>query len=546
MTENSPPSILEHRHWVEQLGQKAIDRGSGPYIITAGMTTSGPAHMGTLCEMLYPQAIANHLNRSGHPAQYIFIADIMDAFDAVPLDMAKYTAQLAPHLGKPLYAVPDPTGDAPSFGDHYLAESFEIAKNFGISPKIVRAQELYLSGSMDKYARLFIANLQKVKELVATTSLKPELPPEWSPIMPICASCGRISTTRVTSYENDGYSYTCDKDVKYTKGCGHSGNNKISDHKYKLTWRLHWPAWMDHFNTSIEGGGVDHFTRGGSWDTCQAVFADIFKKDPPIGYQFGFVLYMGKKYSKSKGIGMGVRELLQLIPAPLLAYALLRPDLNENRDINPTAENLLRLISEYEEAGRLAEQMGLIDFKTTGAATGAAKTGQVSSSDLVHQTKSPSAEISRAERKKALAFALASPSPIWSVPFSDLLIYYGLYGDWDKVASKLGNAQEVMYLAPYIKVWQAKGMIPGIYDFQFKAQAATNADVREWAATLKDDMDALAIHNSVFEFARAKKTPAAELFGHIYSDLLGKPTGPKVGRLVEILGVQKVREALLA
>lgn len=542
MTENSPPLILEHRHWVEQLGQKVIDRGPGPYIITAGMTTSGPAHMGTLCELLYPQAIANHLNRSGHPIQYIFIADIMDAFDAVPLDMAEYSAQLNPHLGKPLYAVPDPTQNSASFGDHYLAESFGIAKQFNIAPKIVRAQELYDSGSMDKYASLFIANLQKVKELVATTSLKPELPLEWSPIMPICESCGRISTTRVTGYERDGYSYVCDKDVKYTRGCGHLGSNKISDHKYKLTWRLHWPAWMDHFNTSIEGGGVDHFTRGGSWDTCQAVFTELFKKEPPIGYRFGFVLYMGKKYSKSKGIGMGVRELLQLIPAPLLAYALLRPDLNENRDINPTPENLLRLISEYEEAGRLAGQMGLTDAKSARANSD----NSTSSSELVHQTKAPSAEVSRAERKKALAFGLSSPKPIWSVPFSDLLIYYGLYGDWDKVASKLGNAQEVMYLAPYIRVWQSKGMIPGIYNFQFKAQAAANTDVREWASTLKDGQDALAIHNSVFEFARAKKTPPAELFCHIYSDLLGKPIGPKVGRLVEILGVQKVREALLS
>ncbi len=542
MSENSPPPILEHRHWVEQLGQKVIDRGPGPYIITAGMTTSGPAHMGTLCEMLYPQAIANHLNRSGHPIQYIFIADIMDAFDAVPLDMAKYSAQLAPYLGKPLYDVPDPTGSAASFGEHYLAESFEIAKNFNISPKIVRAQELYISGSMDKYARLFITNLQKVKELVATTSQKPELPPEWSPIMPICVNCGRISTPRVTSYTDDGYSYSCDKDVKYTKGCGHTGSNKISDHKYKLNWRLHWPAWMDHFNTSIEGGGVDHFTKGGSWDTCQAVFADIFKKEPPIGYQFGFVLYMGKKYSKSKGIGMGVRELLQLIPAPLLAYALLRPDLNENRDINPTSENLLRLISEYEEAGRLAGQMGLMDANPAGAHSD----NSTISSDLVHQTKAPMAEVSRAERKKALAFALSSPGPIWPIPFSDLLIYYGLYGDWDKVASKLGNPAEVMLLSPRIKVWQAKGMIPDIYNFQFKGAPAINADVREWAATLHDGMDALAIHNSVFESARSKKTPPAELFGHIYSDLLGKPTGPKVGRLVEILGVQKVRQALLA
>jgi lysyl-tRNA synthetase class 1 len=535
MAENHPPTIVEHRHWVEQLGQKVVERGPGPYIVTAGMTTSGPAHMGTLCEMLYPQAISRHLNQTHNPTQYIFIADIMDAFDAVPLDMQKYSAQLTPHLGKPLYAVPDPTGASASFGEHYLSESFEIGRQFNIAPKIMRAQELYSAGHMDRYARLFIEQLPAVRELVATTSLKPELPADWAPIMPICENCGRISTTRVISMSADRYSYSCDKDVKYTNGCGHSGSNAISDHKYKLTWRLHWPAWMDHFNTSIEGGGVDHFTRGGSWDTAQAVFRGIFHKEPPIGYQFGFVLFMGKKYSKSKGIGMGVRELLSLIPAPILSYALLRPDLNENRDINPTAENLLRLMNEFEEAGRLAGQMGLMPGSSASSAAG-----------LVHQTKSPSSEISRAERKKALAFALASPAPIWPVPFTDLLIYYGLYGDWDRVAAKLGEEQEVMALSPYIQAWKARGMIPDIYNFKFQARAAAHPNVREWAQTLRPEMDALAIHNSVFAFSKSRSLSPAQLFGEIYSDLLSKSMGPKLGRLVEILGVQRVRDALLA
>ena len=171
MAKSNTPSIVEHRHWVEQLGQKVVERGPGPYVVTAGMTTSGPAHMGTLCEMLYPQATANHLNRSGHPTKYIFIADTMDAFDSVPLDMQKYAAQLTPHLGKPLCDVPDPTGAQASFGEHYSVESFELAKDFNISPKLVRAQELYSAGHMDRYARLFIEQLQAVRELVATTSL---------------------------------------------------------------------------------------------------------------------------------------------------------------------------------------------------------------------------------------------------------------------------------------------------------------------------------------------------------------------------------------
>lgn len=531
MSENPSPVIVEHRHWVEQLAQQVIDKSPGPYIITGGMTTSGPAHMGTLCEMLYPQAISHHLQRIGKKVQYIFIADTFDAFDGIPVAMQSYTKQLTPHLGKPLCHVPDPTGHYPSFGEFYLNESLAIAQQFGVSPTLMRAQDLYSCGAMDESARLFIEKRELARQIVSTTSLNPNLPTDWSPIMPVCERCGRISTTRVTGYENGGYSYSCDKNVKYTSGCGHSGSNKISEHRYKFTWRLHWPAWMEHFHTSIEGAGMDHHTRGGSWDTCQAVFREIFNKEPPIGYQFGFVLFMGKKYSKSKGIGMGLIDLLKLQPAPVLAYALLRPDLTENRDINPTADNLMRLMTEYEEAGHLAQQLGLLgggEKKTAGG-----------------EQEKLASEISRADRKRALAYSLAANRPLWSVPFTDLFIYYGLYNDLERVAAVLGKPDDVRYLAPYILEWEKQSLIPDIYRFKFKNAPATNDHVRAWAETLSPQMDALAIHNSVFAYARDHKLPPGELFQFIYTDLIGKSHGPKLGRLVEILGVGGVRSALL-
>ncbi len=544
MTENPTSPIAEHRHWVEQLGQSVLDRGPGPYIITGGMTTSGPAHMGTLCEMLYPQAVALYLKRLGKDITYIFVADTFDAFDSVPVAMQSYSAQLEPHLGKPLCHVPDPTGHFPSFGDFYLHESLTIAKQFGVNPKIVKAQELYSSGAMDDTARLYITQLDAARELVARTSLRGELPSDWHPLMPLCAKCGRIATTRVTRADTASYDYICDKDVKYTRGCGHSGSNLLSDHQYKFTWRLHWPAWMKHFHTSIEGGGIDHHTRGGSWDTCQAVFRELFHCEPPVGFHWGFVLYQGKKYSKSKGIGMGLTDLLKLQPVPVLSYARLRPDLTENRDINPTSDNLLRLISEYEESGAMARKMGLIG--DDGGASSPSTSSPSGASSLVHQSASPSAEVSRAERKRALAYTLAASRPLWSIPFGDLLIYYGLYGDLERAAAALNKVEDVRYLAPYVLEWEKQNLIPDIYHFKFQNAPASTPHVRAWAETLTPAMDALSIHNSVFTYAREHKIQTGEMFQSVYRDLIAKPHGPKLGRLVEILGVAQVRSALLA
>lgn len=558
MSSSTAASIVEHKHWIEQLGQQVVANGPSPYTITAGMTTSGPTHMGTLCEMLYPQAIFNYLQREGHRARYVFIADILDAFDSIPSSHKPYEAQLIPYLGQPLCRVPDPDGCCHSLAEHFLNESLSIAKPFGIHPEVISSEQLYSSGAMDEAAKLFISNADECRAVLSTTSLNPNLPADWSPIMPICRNCGRVATTRVTRLYPDAYEWACTKDAKYVKGCGQSGRSKLSDHQYKLVWRLHWPAWMKHFNTSIEGSGVDHFTRGGSWDTCQAVFKQIFKQEPPIGYQFGFILFQGKKYSKSKGIGMGVRELLSLLPAEVLAFALLRPDLNENRDINTAPDHLMRMISEFQDAGKLAEKLGLVkagpngDVKhatpTTHPAARSAAHAPVSttpSPSLVRQSVSLSAELSRAERKRALAFVLSTSKPVWQVDFSDLLIYYGLYNNWDAVAQKLGHANDISYLAPYVRTWQAKGLVPDDYQFKFQPTPTNDPVVLDWAARLRPGLSAVDTHQLVFTVANEHGVRPGELFARLYAALIGKPRGPKMGHLVEIIGVARVREALL-
>jgi lysyl-tRNA synthetase class 1 len=526
--------IVEHKHWIEQLGQQVVANGSGPYTITAGMTTSGPTHMGTLCEMLYPQAIVHYLKREGHKARYVFIADILDAFDSVPASHTAHEAQLTPFLGQPLCKVPDPDHCHSSLGEHFLSDSLEVAKSFGVQPTIVLAETLYSSGAMDEYALLFIAKADECRRVLSETSLNPNLPADWAPIMPLCSNCHRIATTRVTKLLPDAYEYACTKDTKYVKACGHSGLNAIADHQYKLVWRLHWPAWMAHFKTSIEGAGMDHHTRGGSWDTCQAIFREIFNHEPPVGYQFGFVLFQGQKYSKSKGIGLGVRELLTLLPPEVLAFALLRPDLTENRDINPTSENLLRMINEFQEAGYLAEKLGLLNGSKFAP-----------SDSKVQQSVSPVAELSRAERKRALAFALSSSKPIWRVEYADLLIYYGLYGNWDAVAAKLGHADDIARLAPFVQTWQAKGLIPDDYQFKFQPTPTDDPAILDWAARLQPAQSAIDIHQLVFTVAKERQIKPGELFARLYQTLIGKPRGPKMGRLVEILGVARVKDALL-
>ncbi len=165
---------IKSLHWSEQLAEQVIKEHREPYVITAGITTSGPAHLGTLCEFLFPGMIKKALVRSGKKAKFYFLADILDAFDSVPLVMERYAAELLPHLGKPLCNVPDPTNKSKSFGDHFLDEVRELMKKFSIDAEVVRINDAYNEGKFDELARLFLNNEQQARELIESTSGKIE------------------------------------------------------------------------------------------------------------------------------------------------------------------------------------------------------------------------------------------------------------------------------------------------------------------------------------------------------------------------------------
>ncbi|MBI5227116.1 lysine--tRNA ligase [Candidatus Micrarchaeota archaeon] len=514
--------MSEHKHWSEWLAERVIEEKKEPYAISGGMTTSGPAHLGTLCEFMFPSVIQKAIEKKGKKCAFYFVADILDAFDGVPVAMEQYTKELEPHFGKPLCNVPDPTGKTKSFGDHYLDEARELMKKFGVGCQLIRINEYYEEGKFDEYISFFLEHAPEARKIVEETSGKEEKK-DWSPIMPICQNCGKVATTRVVSHTNEEYEYICDKDVKYTKGCGYRGKNKISDHKCKLVWRLHWPAWKQIFGTSIEGAGIDHHTQGGSEDTCREVTLNLMKKDYHIPYRYGFILFQGRKYSKSKGIGMGVTDLVKLLPVEIVKYILVKPDLEENIDINPTPENLLRTVEDFEGAGKFDQ--------------------------------SKLNEMTRADRKRAIAYSISvgtgdngnnnqENKVNWKSSFLDTLLYYQLYKDWGEVAKRTNDPDGVAYLRPYIEAWIEKGFVPQDYDFKYQPTNSPSENVKKFVATLNDNMDALAIHNAVFEFAKANGIEPKAFFAELYQALLGKEKGPKMGKLLSALKPSKVQKDL--
>ena len=498
---------MEIKHWSEKIVEEVEARGR-PFVVSSAITTSGSTHLGTLCEFLYPSAVYKGLLEKGHEATFYFQGDILDAFDKIPGNLKEHEALLKPHLGKPLSDVPDPFGCCKSYGEHFLNEAIKIMHGLDVHPTILRANEQYAKGLFDEHARFYLKNQAQAKEILERTSFR-KVPADWSPLMVICAKCGKIATTRVTKVHGDEIEYTCDKDLEYTKGCAYAGKTTIGEHRYKLVWRLDWPAKQEILKVSVEGGGKDHFTRGGSRDSLEAIYREMFKKEPPVGFRFGFIMIAGQKYSKSKGIGLGVKEIMELVSPDLLKYILFKPPVEKDKDMVPTGDFILKA---YDELFRTAHLV-------------------------------PASE---ADQKRAIAYKLAGGKE-HKTSISDIILYYQLYKDWAIVKEKTGDAETVDYIKKYVENWLKEDMVPPNLKFTYNPQKIErmNEPILKFAQELKEGMSGQEIHDAAYKTIKENSLKADEFFKAIYETLIGKESGPKLGALVHAIGSSKVKAALL-
>ncbi len=183
----------------------------------------------------------------------------------------------------------------------------------------------------------------------------------------------------------------------------------------------------------------------------------------------------------------------------------------ENIDIDPTSENLLKTIEDFEVSAKL------------------------------DQSKLDS--MNRSDQKKAIAFRISTDHQMnWKVGFLDMLLYYQLYRNWDDVAKHTGDQAGSMYLKPYIEEWIARDFQPE--DYKFKYTPNPSELVKKFVSTLNSSMDGLAIHNSVYDFAKANGIEGKAMFTDIYRSLIGKDKGPRAGKLIAALGVQRLKKDL--
>ena len=100
---------------------------------------------------------------------------------------------------------------------------------------------------------------------------------------------------------------------------------------------------------TIEPGGKDLSTAGGSRDRSDAIAREVFEREPPLNVPYEFLNIGGKKMSTSKGRGAAAHEIVEVIPPEQLRFLFLRPRPNQAIEFDPDGTDAVpRLFDEFD------------------------------------------------------------------------------------------------------------------------------------------------------------------------------------------------------
>lgn len=333
--------------WADELATRVRDRG--PQVVNDSKTPSGTVHVGSLRGPVILDAIARALRANGVQTTLLYGVDDLDPMDA----QALLTPDAVGHeMGRPLAHVPDQAGDChASYARHHAQRFIDIFAGLGIHPdRYYWMSEIYPTGAMDPYIRLALDRAAVVRDIYRRVA-NVQHPDTWHPLGAICPNCGKVGTTIVTEWNGDQVHVECrERLVEWARGCGFDGWISPFGGAAKLPWNLEWAAQWSLFGVTIEPGGKDLSTAGGSRDRSDAIARELFEREPPLNVPYEFLNIGGKKMSTSKGRGAAAHTMAEVLPPEQLRFLFLRPKPNHAIDFDPDGtDQIPRLFDEFDK-----------------------------------------------------------------------------------------------------------------------------------------------------------------------------------------------------
>ncbi len=341
---------------------ESVNGGTLPDVVTcaSGISPSGPNHLGNLREFLTVHFVAEEIRRRGVTVRHLHSWDDYDRFRKVPAGVEESWSE---HIGRPLSAVPDPSGEYANWAERYKAPLRAALADLGCDMVEVNQTEMYRAGTYREQILIAIRRRGEIETVMSRFRTKKATDPEAEgstaedddaghgasedlarfPYKPYCRGCGRDTVT-LTSYDDDttDLAYTCDT-------CGESFvTNVATQDEGKLVWKVDWPMRWTFEGVHFEPGGVDHATPGSSYTVGKDIVGPVFGGSAPsfVGYSFVGVAGM-PKMSSSKGGVPTAAEALRILEAPILRWLYVRRQPKQAFNVD-FGQEVLRLYDEWD------------------------------------------------------------------------------------------------------------------------------------------------------------------------------------------------------
>jgi len=495
--------------WLNNVVDKLMARHpEGEIVVSSGVSPSGTYHLGTLREVVTAEAIAYELKKRQRQARHLHIVDDLDVFRKVPVGVPDDFKQ---YLGKPLCDVPSPDGSDVSYADYYLKDLVTAAKGMHLDMEIVRAHEKYRQGFFVEAIEKALQEQAAIRETLETVSGH-KVDDQWSPIQVI--EEGYLKNRQFVSINPN------DKSLVYKDKDGQSQTIKYDAGAVKLNWRIDWPARWWLLDVDAEPFGRDHATKGGSYDTGAIIAQRVCGIQPPIPLPYNFINRTGetKKMSKSAGDVITAAELLEVLPAEVVWYFILRfpPDKQLFFD---QGETLIKLVDDFgallAKADKSDADKQLIDISLHGVAS-----PTISRVPFSHLVASYQA-------------ALKDPARTLDI------IRRTEYAPTVEEDSAIIEAE-----LHFIDVWLEKH---APQEVKFSVQSTIKADdfsdaEKQFLTALADkisqapaEADGAWFHQAIYEFKDSAGLAPKDMFAVLYRAIIGQQSGPRAGWFLSIL-----------
>ena len=258
------PEIIGRGTWLDKVARDVIEREeklgrhNSTLRVESGLGASGIPHLGTFADGARAWGIKMALTNAGARAEYIAFSDDKDGLRKVPSGLP---TTLQKYIGHPVSNIPDPFDCHESYGQHMSMLLLDSLDKTGIQYTAMSGAQAYKQGLFNRQIEKILENADRVGKIIEET-LGQEKYTEVLPYFPICASCGRIYTTKALRYDPASHivTYACEGMQlrgEQLKGCGHRGEVDVRSGEGKLSWKVEFAARWSALKINYEAYGKD-------------------------------------------------------------------------------------------------------------------------------------------------------------------------------------------------------------------------------------------------------------------------------------------------